>query len=332
MAPRRHIARHGKPKGCPNDKRRTRHHHTVHRPGRWRAGAGQGSFGGSVPATTAPPLPPVDPEADRLIAEQFSRYPEARYRLTQLAFIQEHALAEAQNRIQRLEWEVQQARQAAPSRRSSSRRSGSGGGFFSGLFGGGRARRRRRSRAGRGRPGTRVRDQRRTTSRAPPPPPQYAPGYQQGMFQRQGSGFLGSALTTAAGVAGGLVAGNALMSLFSGSHGMGGGFGGGFGGGAGRRAPGAPRRRRPTRAISIRARGPIRRAGLDRPGLCRQRHLGHLGRQPVVLDRQQRRQRSRLGYRRWIHRRYILRPEGPSGANPAVAICGCLSCFVLECA
>jgi len=51
-----------------------------------------------------------------------------------------------------------------------------------------------------------------------------------GMFQRPGSGFLGSALTTAAGVAGGLVAGNALMSLFSGSHGMGGGFGGGFGG------------------------------------------------------------------------------------------------------
>ncbi len=44
------------------------------------------------------------------------------------------------------------------------------------------------------------------------------------MFQRSGSGFLGSALTTAAGVAGGLVAGNALMSLFSGSHGMGGGF------------------------------------------------------------------------------------------------------------
>ena len=60
-----------------------------------------------------------------------------------------------------------------------------------------------------------------------PPQQQYAPGYQPGMFQRQGSGFLGSALTTAAGVAGGLIAGDALMSLFSGSHG-----GGGFGGGA----------------------------------------------------------------------------------------------------
>jgi len=35
------------------------------------------------------------------------------------------------------------------------------------------------------------------------------------MLQRGGSGFLGSALTTAAGVAGGLVVGNALMDLFS---------------------------------------------------------------------------------------------------------------------
>ena len=44
------------------------------------------------------------------------------------------------------------------------------------------------------------------------------------MFQQRGSGFLGSALTTAAGVAGGMVAGNALMNLFSGGHpGMGGG-------------------------------------------------------------------------------------------------------------
>ena len=74
---------------------------------------------------------------------------------------------------------------------------------------------------------------------APPPPPQYAPGYQPGMFQqRPGGGFLGSALTTAAGVAGGLVVGNALMGMFSGHHGsdsFGGGFpqGGGFAGGGG---------------------------------------------------------------------------------------------------
>ena len=73
----------------------------------------QPAFGGSVPATTTPALPPVDPEADRLIGDLFSRYPAARYRMTQLAFVQEHALAEAQNRIQRLEWQLQQAQQAA---------------------------------------------------------------------------------------------------------------------------------------------------------------------------------------------------------------------------
>jgi hypothetical protein len=192
----------------------------------------QGAFGGSVPATTAPPLAPVDPEADRLIAEQFTRFPEARYRLTQLAFIQEHALAEAQNRIQRMEWEVQQARQAAQQAQQAAQQQppAGGGGFLSGLFGGG-ARSAPPPQGGPG-PGWNQGPGGPQGYQQAPPPPQYAPGYQPGMFQRQGSGFLGSALTTAAGVAGGLVAGNALMSLFSGSHGMGGGFGGGFGGGA----------------------------------------------------------------------------------------------------
>ena len=37
----------------------------------------QPSFGGSVPATTTPALPPVDPEADRLIGDLFNRYPTA---------------------------------------------------------------------------------------------------------------------------------------------------------------------------------------------------------------------------------------------------------------
>jgi hypothetical protein len=187
----------------------------------------QPSFGGSVPATATPPLPPVEPEADRLIADLFTRFPEARYRITQLAFVQEHALTEAQNRIQRLEWELQQTQQAAQQAQQQQR---SGGGFFGGLFGGGS----RPAAPPQGGPGP------AWNQGAPqpgygqgyqqaPPPPQYAPGYQPGMFQRPGSGFLGSALTTAAGVAGGLVAGNALMNLFSGSHG--GGLGGGFGGG-----------------------------------------------------------------------------------------------------
>jgi hypothetical protein len=190
--------------------------------------AAQPSFGGSVPATQQrPDLPPIDPEADRLIADLFSRYPEARYRLTQLAFVQEHGLNEAQNRIQRLEWELQQAQQTVQQAQQQQPR-GSGGGFFSGLFGGGA---RSAPPPPQGAPGwNQGGPQSGGYQQAAPPPPQYAPGYQQGMFQRPGSGFLGSALTTAAGVAGGLVAGNALMSLFSGGgRSLG---GGGFGGGA----------------------------------------------------------------------------------------------------
>ena len=51
-----------------------------------------GGFTAPVAAQNAAPLPPVDREADALIAELFTRYPEARYRITQTAFVQEHAL------------------------------------------------------------------------------------------------------------------------------------------------------------------------------------------------------------------------------------------------
>ncbi len=169
------------------------------------SGGGQGGsgFGSSVPATR-PNLPPLDPEADRYIGQQFEQYPEARYRITQMAVVQEAALAEAQNRIKRLEWEVSQAQAAAQQAPRG------GGGLFGGLFGGGQ--RPQQAPPGYGQ------------QQYQPPPPQYPPNYQPGMFQRQGSGFLGSALTTAAGVAGGMVVGDALMNMFD-------GHGGGLGGG-----------------------------------------------------------------------------------------------------
>ena len=149
----------------------------------------------AAPATAAPPLPPIDPEADALIGTMFQRYPEARYRLAQLAFVQQHALAAAQNRIQQLEAQVSQPPPAQPH-----------GGFFSGLFGGARP----------------------APAPGPMPPPGYPPaapgGYPPGMtpgmapggmLPRSGTGFLGSALTTAAGVAGGMLLGNALMNMVS---------------------------------------------------------------------------------------------------------------------
>lgn len=193
-------------------------------PGGWSGAA-------SVPATQPqrPDLPPVDPDADRFIAQQFQSYPEARYRITQLAFVQEHALVEAQNRLRRLEWELQQTQQAAQQAAEQQQAGGQRqGGFFSGIFGSGRPSPGPAAPPG---PGPWGQAGGQAPAQGPygaPPPPQYPPGYQPGVFQRAGgSGFLGSALTTAAGVAGGMLAADAIRNMFSPHQSM---YGGGFGG------------------------------------------------------------------------------------------------------
>ena len=196
--------------------------------------------GGSVPATQ-PQLPPIDREADGLIAQQFQQFPEARYRVTQMAVVTEAALAEAQNRVKRLEWELEQTRAAAQQALQQQAAAGAqpehkSGGFFSSMFGGGQPQRPQGAPMGApqgnpqgnpwgGQPQAGYPQQQGYQPTTPPPQPQYAPGYQPGMFQRGGSGFLGSALTTAAGVAGGMVVGNALMNAFSGHGGAGSGSG-----------------------------------------------------------------------------------------------------------
>lgn len=168
-----------------------------------------GGFAGSVPTTTA--LPPVDREADALLADLFQRFPEARYRVTQYAFIQEHALAEAQNAIRQLQAQLSQAQAQLQAQAQQPQAQPAPSPWGAAV-------------------------PRGSPPQQPayaPPPPQYAPGYQPGMFQQQGPGFLGSALRTAAGVAGGMLAMDALSGLFGG-RGFGGGlggFGGGFGGG-----------------------------------------------------------------------------------------------------
>ena len=125
-------------------------------------GAKQASGFGSVPSS-APPLPPIDSEADALIKELFAKYREAPYRLTQTAFVQEHALAAAQNRIKRLEWELEQARQVQ--QQAQQQAPAQGGGFFSSLFGGGQPRRPAQPQYGQGGPGP------QWGQGAPPPPP-----------------------------------------------------------------------------------------------------------------------------------------------------------------
>ena len=152
--------------------------------------------------------PQRDAEAEAYIARQAAAVPGAPYYMAQALLVQEQALASAQSRIQQLE---QQA--ASPQRQS-----GGGGGFLSGLFGGGQQ------------------------SASPPPrqayapqpqyvPPQYmqpAAGYgpwgggagRMGGGMGGGGGFLAGAAQTAIGVAGGVLAAQAIEHAFS-------GFGGG---------------------------------------------------------------------------------------------------------
>lgn len=158
-----------------------------------------------------------DPEAERFIAEKVRQQPYAPYAMAQSLYVQEEAVKSLGQQVEQLQAENERLRQQGPQ----------SGGFLSSIFGGG---------ASRPQPGP-------SYGRQDGPPPGYGaqqqPGGpwggggapqqggpwagQQGGYGMQqtparGSGFLGSALTTAAGVAGGMVVGNALMNAFSGGH------------------------------------------------------------------------------------------------------------------
>lgn len=128
--------------------------------------------------------PERDREADRYIREQVARLPGAPYYMSQAIVVQERALEAAKQRIDQLE---------------SQQRQRSSGGFLSGLFGGGRQ-----------------------EEQAPPPRRGSAGGgYGRGgayadPYRRGGGGFLAGAAQTAMGVAGGVLLGGFIGSLFAG--------------------------------------------------------------------------------------------------------------------
>lgn len=154
---------------------------------------------------------PRDAQAEARIKEHITRQPAAGYFMTQAILVQEAAIKslDAQNKqqaqqIQQLQDELQRTRTAPPA--------ASGGGFLSNIFGG--------------------------SSREPQPAPSApasgaggwrepsrpgfnsAPAPQQSYQQPQpaapaGGGFLGGALKTAAGVAGGVMLAQGISSLFS---------------------------------------------------------------------------------------------------------------------
>ena len=154
------------------------------------------------------PDPPRDAEAEDFIRKNIGSRPDALYLMTQTVLIQNLALQRAQQQIQELQ---QRASQPAPV---------SSGSSFLGAQG--------PRPAGYAQPPA-------GQAYSAPPPPQYAPPAQTVANPGGGaSSFLRGAAQTAAGVAGGVLAADAISSLF-GHHGFGGfgGFGGGgFMGGA----------------------------------------------------------------------------------------------------
>ena len=165
---------------------------------------------------------PRDALAEARIKEHMTRQPAAGYYMTQSILVQEHAIKslDAQNKqqaqqIQQLQDELQQARaqsaQPAPS----------SGGFLSSIFGGGASRDTQPAQSAPPSSGGGWREPARPSFSQPAPQQNY--GAPQQNYQQPpqapaapiGSGFLGGALKTAAGVAGGVMLAEGISSLFS---------------------------------------------------------------------------------------------------------------------
>ena len=163
------------------------------------------------------PSQPRDAQAQACIEEHVRQQPAAPYYMAQAILVQEAAIKRLDEQNKQLEAELKQARAQAEAARASSAPSNGGGGFLSSIFGS----------AGR--------------NAAPAAQPQRpaaapvtsgggwrepsAPGFSQPQAQQPGFGaaparsgassFLGGAMQTAAGVAGGVLLAQGISSLFN---------------------------------------------------------------------------------------------------------------------
>jgi hypothetical protein len=148
----------------------------------------------------------LDPEANAFIGQKIAAQPAAPYLMAQTIVVQDQALAAAEERIQELE------RQAAaqPASRSS-------GGLLSSLFGGGAAAASTSAPARRAAPAYGQPQQAPQASTSPWGQQGTGPaGY--GQQAGRGGGFLQGAAQTAMGVAGGMLLGSAIGSMFAGNE------------------------------------------------------------------------------------------------------------------
>jgi len=147
--------------------------------------------------------PQKDSEAAALIGDSMRALPDAPYMLVQSVLAQEHALQEAGKRIEELERRLREGQAAAEREQQGS------GSFLGGLLGGGRPVSEPTTTSV---PPTQSRaepaafdDERRPWTTQTSPAPQAAPS--------ASGGFMRSALATAAGVAGGMLAAGAIGNL-----------------------------------------------------------------------------------------------------------------------
>lgn len=152
---------------------------------------------------------PRDAQAEARIKEHMARQPAVGYYMTQSILVQEHALQslDAQNKqqaqqIQQLQDELQRAKATQPA-------PASGGGFLSSIFGGGA----REPQPAPSNSGGGWREPARPAFGQPAPQQNYQPP-QAPVAAPAGSGFLGGAMKTAAGVAGGVLLAEGISSLF----------------------------------------------------------------------------------------------------------------------
>jgi uncharacterized protein len=152
-----------------------------------------------------------DREAEELIARSVRQAPDAPYMLVQSVLVQEHALQEAGARIEELEDRVRDLE------RGQQRPSGSGG-FLGGLLGGGRSAPERGSGSV---PtiGSRAAATNGERPQAGSPWAQRSAPFGQAAEAQGGGGFLRSAMTTAAGVAGGMLLANSIGGMLRGESG-----------------------------------------------------------------------------------------------------------------
>jgi hypothetical protein len=149
---------------------------------------------------------PRDPEAERFIAEKLRQQPYAPYAMAQTVFVQEQALARLQAENDQLRAELDHfSRQPQQ------------GGFLSSIFGGGA----RPPEPAYNTPPARHASPWGAPQQMQQPygmPPQSRGPWGGGMMPSRGGGFLQTALSTAAGVAGGMMIANALSHAFGGDE------------------------------------------------------------------------------------------------------------------